>query len=149
MPMLQQSAQRISVLAAVVVTAVIAGTVHLASTNHGGGDSPQCGAIRLRAGTDGIAAAQDRAVTELIVKFRAGSPAGASTTSRECVLDVAGGPLGLSFDEQRTLGTGATLWAADRSLDAAEVRQLIDRLERHADVEYAAPNETAYPATGG
>jgi len=85
----------------------------------------------------------------LIVKFRPGSVAGASQASRECALDQAGEALGLRFEEQRTLGTGATLLAADRSLDAADLRQLVNRLERHADVEYAAPDETAYATSGG
>jgi hypothetical protein len=87
--------------------------------------------------------------TELIVKFRPGSVGGASKRNRECVLDRASEPLGVRFKEQRTLGTGATLLAADRLLEAADVRRLMDRLERHADVEYAAPNETAYAASGG
>ncbi|WP_344043881.1 hypothetical protein [Nocardioides panacihumi] len=115
---------------------------------HVGATSSGCGAIPAKTGTDGATAGRLPEGAQVIVKFRPGSVAGASRKSRECVLDQAGGPLGVSFQEQRTLGTGATLLAADRSLSAAEVRQLVNRLEQHADVEYAAPNETAY-AVGG
>jgi serine protease len=133
---------------AVLVCGLVAGAALLTRAAPEGDASSGCGATHATAGGGAVATGQQPADTELIVKFRAGSTAAASRRSRECVLDQAGRPLGLTFVEQSTLSTGATLLAADRSLDAADVAKLVDRLEEHADVEYAAPNELVSTSGG-